>query len=891
MCVKRSLLIALLLGCVAPEVTFGPIQTSNAARMHDNAPVGTELWHLDTVNGHYTQAPYGLTRLQLFNSPVGIPGPGGWHLRDTTLGAPAADGTVAPANLPFSLHIATNSAASTLASLVNEDGVSLGIGLASVSGAAPAGVTGQVGDSAVTFTAPVAASPSDVAVRATISGVDLRVTVHSASEAGPIVFSLLPDMRAQVAQDASGVIRVTRAITVYDDTGSPGVMIQPEYLIASPIAVDSGTDPATPVSTGPASIALVPGSTGQQNLAISIDPAWLHDAHRTFPVRLDVPIATVYSAVHTGWLGTVNSCAPAAQAAQTDVIVGVEGACTYHGLLSFDVSSLLRDTPILRAVLYLYTPTQTTATGVQVYADAAPSATSASAQPTSWQPANWNSAPPLVAGSLGIGQSGSDGHWQRWDVTGWVRRWVQDGRSNAGLTLAGANRPTLFASPLAAGSGTPATAPYLDIIYGARPALEPAFYDPGANTVFGISGTFGNCTTTGTICSNQTDNALALDQEQRLGGKYARFTVVLSCSSSSPGSSYWNSNTSDPFNVGSSYQLLSKAYADQIIPIVTFAPNNEDKKNDGICNNGMVQDNTTWFLEIANFIDNMPKPPVGRAIYFEIGNEENANASFYVHPDYPTIFNGGATALCYHLNLLLTGQSRCATIANYTIRILTGGMLQPTSDRASCQYPTGNTNIVEAENAIAKAENTGLVPVAMLGVGVHPYKYNTPANQGYWKNYYGPSSGGAGRYGNNTYAGICGDLASMLSLWTSDASLPAVVVFTEDNWSPDPTHEGNCPVGPNGDLTPIIGCEGTYLVDLITWLGDHRPFTDPLSSPIRVAWFRGADGSPPLYLGLYTYTGGQKDFITDVCPADSSVAGNHHMADDYQNLIQGLVCY
>ncbi len=54
---KRSLLVVFLLGGITTAVTSGPLQTSSAARMHDNATVGTDLVQLDTVDGRYTQGP------------------------------------------------------------------------------------------------------------------------------------------------------------------------------------------------------------------------------------------------------------------------------------------------------------------------------------------------------------------------------------------------------------------------------------------------------------------------------------------------------------------------------------------------------------------------------------------------------------------------------------------------------------------------------------------------------------------------------------------------------------------------------------------------------------------------------------------------------------------
>jgi len=126
----------------------------------------TDLVQLDTATEHYTQtvgAPSGLTNLQLYNNPVGLSGATGWLPRDPSLSVDTTTGMLAPATLPFGLHIAPTAGITTLASLVSEDGISLGVGLAR----APAAVTGQVSGSTVTYpgvftsTAPLTTTVDD----------------------------------------------------------------------------------------------------------------------------------------------------------------------------------------------------------------------------------------------------------------------------------------------------------------------------------------------------------------------------------------------------------------------------------------------------------------------------------------------------------------------------------------------------------------------------------------------------------------------------------------------------------------------------------------------------------------------------------------------------------
>lgn len=886
---RRSLLATLLLGTVAASIVVGPVRSSSAAPVHDVSvgtdaapPAGTDLWHLDSATGHYTQAASGLTDLQLYNSPVGIPDATGWHLRDTTLGSPAADGTVAPANLPFALHIATSSGGSTLAALTNEDGVSLGVGLAAINGATPANVTGQVGDSAVTYTAPVASSPSDVAVRATISGVDLQLTLHNANESGHVTLSLAPDPRTSISQDAGGAIRITRPITDYGGSGAthPGVTIQPEYVIESPLAVDSNTDVAAPVRTGLVSTSLVPAASGRQNLAVSVDSTWLHDVHRVFPVRLDVPIVTAYSVVNTGWFGTVNSCAAAVPAPQTDMVVGSAAGCTYQGLASFDTTSLLYDTPIGSAVLHLYTPDQAGATGVQVLPNTSQSTTLVRHPDPAEQP-SWTTAPTTLPSASGSAQSGSTGQWQSWDVTALVRQWVQNPRSNGGVTLVSSGSPVRFAAALGLGQHSPALAPYLEITYGPRPAVSRA-YDDGARSVMGISGTFAACNTV--QCAPAGPISVYASGPLGVAGNYIRVGAVMDCSGGMPTAASGNGDTLYNILYGSSYS----AFREGLIPIVNFVPNNNC---DGLAP-------SLWNQGVKTFVANMGYPTTSW-IYFEIGNEPNTTAGDPSHGGCNTAYgqypNCNAQGFEDTFAAAAQGLRDAMGDSRTTYRILTGAMAQPTgyvSFQGSCTDLHGNIDVNDAANAITEAEGAPYsVNASHLGAGAHPYSYTTDETSSYWRNYFHEYPGSSGDRG---YVGVCGDIGHMISLWTSDfPGLP--VIFTEDNWTDHPTtplHTAHC-----GNY---IGCAGTYLVDLRAWLHGHPAgshYDDPSNSPIRVIWFTGINftGPPPTNeafpLGLYDKNGNVQPFNTGYCPDNSDVAGYQNLSDDYRNLIYFGTCY
>jgi hypothetical protein len=75
------------------------------------------------------------------------------------------------------------------------------------------------------------------------------------------------------------------------------------------------------------------------------------------------------------------------------------------------------------------------------------------------------------------------------------------------------------------------------------------------------------------------------------------------------------------------------------------------------------------------------------------------------------------------------------------------------------------------------------------------------------------------------------------------------IFITEVNWDDSPTDP--TPASPDPSY------KGAYLVDLFTWLRDHK-LTDPATSPLRVLWFNGANfmpgqGGTSGMLGLYGY--------------------------------------
>ncbi len=718
--IRRSLLSVLVLGSVAVSAMASPLPSS-AARMHDALSVGTDLWHMDTATGHYTQAANGLTNLQLYNSPIGIPDQAGWRFRDPRLGAPAADGTVAPADVPVAVHLASRLGGPTFAAMSNEDNAPLGIGLASIAGAAPAAAMGRQSGDMITYPAPIASSPSDLAARATSSGVAVRLVLHSAAERGPFVFSLVLDQIERLAQETGGAIRVTRPMTTYGDDGVPHVIQQAEYVIYAPRVAERNA-PAGVGSTGPASLALS-STGGQPVIALSLDQTWLNDAHRAFPVIVDMPIATGYAEVNTGWAGTLNSCAATAPASEGEIAVGVSASCTYHGLLSFDVSTLPYNTPILSAILSLYTPQTTASSNIQVYPNLP--LVHGPWQPTSWDQPSWATAPTLVGGTTGIGPSAISGPWQEWNITPLAQQWVRNRATNGGLTLVSAGAPVAFASPFGAMPyDVPATAPILQITYAIAQTPYLPFSDAGSTLTGGgisphhagsgayIYGMAGSFATDGFCSGHACNGAMSVhadsdDQTSGVGGRYMRFGVTLSCQLTVNSATY-----------SSAYSLLSNAYSQGLTPIVQFGPTS--------CPGGSGQysgyaDGNQWANQVSGFIQYIPTGNPLPWTYYEIGNEPNYNAS-----QYPSWYS--TTFGIYAAPAVVNAYSACGAGSSYAV--LTGGMLNPSANGTSaCYAPGGDENIDDAYVSIQNAELEMNIPASHLGVGGCIPTITTPMNR------------------------------------------------------------------------------------------------------------------------------------------------------------------
>jgi hypothetical protein len=139
------------------------------------------------------------------------------------------------------------------------------------------------------------------------------------------------------------------------------------------------------------------------------------------------------------------------------------------------------------------------------------------------------------------------------------------------------------------------------------------------------------------------------------------------------------------------------------------------------------------------------------------------------------------------------------------------------------------------------------VPLAILGVAVHPYGYTTN-DSNYWLHWQDLF--------NNHLASPCNDLYQMLNTWISIfSSMP--VAMTEVNFC------STCEQGtgtPAWDKYERDANDGAYLIDIFTWLHDLSEsnlsnLDSVTESPLRVMWYRASDDIPANNdnLGLFTY--------------------------------------
>ena len=838
---------ALLIGAGAPSVVAqGRVNVAAAAAAIDPQA-------LNTVSEHYTataSAAGAVGHVQIYNAPVGYPTTAGWSLVNNQLQPAVAGIGAEPGQAPFKLNVALAGTSSQIASLTTEDGGQLSLGTSPTGAGVQPATNGQLSGDSVSYGAgQLLGNNTGLAVRSTVSGLDVHIVLQGPTSPSQITLSLTPDRKTSLTTRSDGSIVGQRRVTSHATDNTAYGYDQPEYILGLPIVRDSSADPAASQFTGPVAMTLAPqgaaiidttgvASPSPRQVTLAVDTTWLHAPARAYPISIDLPVSTALSVQYSGTMGTVSSCMPDRPAVQARVLVGTSAGCTFQGQAYFDVrgfASMAPQPQIQTATLNLYTPGQSGPTALAIYPNSPKGYASRTSLPT------WASAAGLALSAQGIAQSGSDGHWQHFDVSGLMRQWVGNSSTNNGLTLVNPGTSLTIASPLWVGEDSPQFAPYLDVTY-AQPASAPAFheYQPapagatpdaggitpnfsdGVASIYGLSGQTTpdeQCVQGATVCS---DGNIRTGQAAALGAHCIRIRAQLSCTTYAPGAAYWANQ--------SVYLLLNDAYRLHITPVVQFV---QDYGIDQVNPPLKIQcpPATSPNLLAANIQDFAQTVaahtslPYNFLVYYEIGNEMNGHTDY---ADYTSFFAEGAQALHQFL-----------PPAFQNFRALTGGLLNPDPSpnyAQGCAVTGGGERTAQyAADAIYAAEGQPFnVPEANLGLSIHPYGYTT--NQPYyWYNY-------KGKYGQTT--STCTDLYQTLANWRTYPGFSNLPIFlSETNWSSDPKATVQCipqPQSPPGCSIVEYGLESSYLVDQFTWFFD-RGYIGAGGS-IRVMWYHGADG-------------------------------------------------
>ncbi len=555
---------------------------------------------------------------------------------------PNGDGTLSPASVPFTARLGGPAGAGQVASLVNEDGGTLGL---SIPGFVSPGPGVGVQGNALTLVPTAGTTGVTAVLRATVEGLAVSFTLTGPGSLSNLAVNLALDPQSSVTANGTSSYQIARPVTQYADNGSPIVQQAPEYYLERATAADSATGAVTGGSLT-TDLAVV-GSA--QRLTLHLDPTWLTDARRAFPIRVDVPIVSAFDAHYAATTGTVADCDQDGAMPVRDLAAGPSGTCNGRGYLKFDLSALEPGVPVVSAGLHLWSAGTATATGASVMSNASPGGLAALGT-YAYQLPSWRGSSQAAAAAAAPETAPSGDGWHAWDVSAVARQWLADHRTNGGLSLVGAQSATRFSAALDTGLTALTEAPYLDVLLApSAPSVNGAASTAGSglsdaasciystlndctSSIYGVSGAFGPCAGVGclytpgpgTATPNPTAppvRVLAVGNAlSPLNAQYLRFEDEITCAN------YMGVPNAE--SVDASGTVLNDYPASSIlqqmsttaVPIVDFVA-------------GGCAPTTGQFEQgVANFVSALIKNswyPTGRPIYYEIGNEPNANWNYY----------------------------------------------------------------------------------------------------------------------------------------------------------------------------------------------------------------------------------------------------------------------
>jgi RHS repeat-associated protein len=285
-----------------------------------------EIPELRTATSRTYRLKTGALQARLFDRPVNHrDGSGGWAKNDNRIGEDSANpGRVRNTANSYRLSLPKELADGPVT--VEAAGASVGFALQDADGTATI--------SADTATYPDALPGVDLEYQATDSGVKETLILQAATAPTAFVFDTALSRGLSLAETADG------GLVARDAAGADRLRFAPPH-------VQDGSGSPGGFSTEATSLTLS-GEASDPTVTLSLDPGWLADPARVFPVRLDPtyelsPAGQTY--LNSG--GTTTNYSGA-----STLRVGTDtGGKRNHALIKFDTSNVPRDIDVYRARL------------------------------------------------------------------------------------------------------------------------------------------------------------------------------------------------------------------------------------------------------------------------------------------------------------------------------------------------------------------------------------------------------------------------------------------------------------------------------------------------------------------------------------------------------------
>lgn len=445
------------------------------------------------------RAPDGTLSARIYSQAMNFQAPdGSWQPIDTRLVTDGQGGTINRAG-PLAIRFGADATAAPLVQVTSgQDSIAFHLDGADTA-------EGEVMAPSRLATSAISGGGSDTLTYAgVLPGVDVeyQVSMHAVKEAivvdRRLAAGTLPQFRFSVtSQGLTASTAKDGSIEFADRKGAVVFALEPGRAYDAAGA-------ATTVS-----YALRPTADPDvSSLVVSIDPEWLGDAARVYPVTIDPSLTQSEASGADAFIADGANAANNYHAwGQLDLGLGkfvdnagTTGGVTYRSLQKFDLSTV--------------TGAYITSAHWHGYADGVngttPAAVTLSPITSTWSPSTvtWNTQP-TVGSSVGTSAGYSGAGWQSADITSAVQNYASGTWTNNGLEVAGPSTAQIQLD--AAVGSTTTTFSYVDVNYDAYPKYGPVT----ANGVL-----------KGSIANSATPTLSAeIDDSDTSSGLWASFTI------------------------------------------------------------------------------------------------------------------------------------------------------------------------------------------------------------------------------------------------------------------------------------------------------------------------------------------------------------------------------